>query len=607
MEVKNLLKTLAVQSASYKNEMMMAYIKSKLDRMGIANFFDTTGNLYGTKGVVDEGDCYPCVVAHTDTVHKIHDQYSIFNVGGYAVAFSGPNQVGTGGDDKVGIHMALELLRDFPQLKVAFFVDEEVGCKGSRSHFHDFFKDVGYILQADRRGNEDIIWEIGNKELCSPEFKTAIAPQVELYKRKWTGGATTDVGALADIHKISMMNMSCGYYLPHTDKEYVSIEDVNNTYMFMRDIIANLGNKVYSCEHKSSYVVPVRHTPVEADYDYDTHHFPSGYMVKGVYMDGKSVWVNFKFAKWSEEERGYVLKEGVKLEDLKKKSQATTLIGTGTQLNNTITTGIEEEEEELSDAQLNANWQDVIDRLERKAGDEVPLCFWCGSNKEVEFDDTHGKSQYFCWTCNDFFEKDQVPPSKEKIALLPTVRPSLFTDTDSATYTIEDRQWVKQTKDAIFKMNKDQTAWRIVAVWSKENKMYMPLDGEYESKSVISAANKIEIAKAAMLALPKGDTGGTFGWEKGFYTRKDYDKKGSRQHWLIHQKCWITLADLKEPKEAETISHFIPNKKYKDGAKVLHQGHIYEWDELAINARGSAGDWIDLGIYTPSGKTSKTK
>ena len=32
---------------------------------------DELGNIYVTKGQISEGEFYPCVVAHTDTVHKI--------------------------------------------------------------------------------------------------------------------------------------------------------------------------------------------------------------------------------------------------------------------------------------------------------------------------------------------------------------------------------------------------------------------------------------------------------------------------------------------------------------------------------------------------------
>ncbi len=47
----------------------------------------------------------------------------------------------------------MELLKELPNLKVAFFVSEETGCHGSRKADKDFFKDVGYAIQFDAPEN----------------------------------------------------------------------------------------------------------------------------------------------------------------------------------------------------------------------------------------------------------------------------------------------------------------------------------------------------------------------------------------------------------------------------------------------------------------------
>ena len=63
------------------------------------------------------------------------------------------NPTGIGGDNKCGVFACLELLKELPNLKVAFFVSEETGCHGSRAADEKFFSNVGYCIQFDAPGN----------------------------------------------------------------------------------------------------------------------------------------------------------------------------------------------------------------------------------------------------------------------------------------------------------------------------------------------------------------------------------------------------------------------------------------------------------------------
>ena len=60
---------------------------------------------------------------------------------------------GIGGDDKAGVFACLSLLEGLDDLKVAFFVSEEIGCKGSLNADPEFFKNVGYAIQFDAPEN----------------------------------------------------------------------------------------------------------------------------------------------------------------------------------------------------------------------------------------------------------------------------------------------------------------------------------------------------------------------------------------------------------------------------------------------------------------------
>ena len=65
---QRLLNTLRVQSESYDTTRMNEYIINELHGMGLIPIIDK-GNIYVTKGNAPN---YPCIVSHTDSVHKHH-------------------------------------------------------------------------------------------------------------------------------------------------------------------------------------------------------------------------------------------------------------------------------------------------------------------------------------------------------------------------------------------------------------------------------------------------------------------------------------------------------------------------------------------------------
>ena len=110
-------------------------------------YLDDMSNIYITKG---ETEFYPCFVAHLDTVHHmsnilVKEEKHPNDHGEYKDALKAytpfSNQpTGIGGDDKCGIFVCLQLLEKLDNVKVAFFVSEEIGCIGS-SVADDFFFD----------------------------------------------------------------------------------------------------------------------------------------------------------------------------------------------------------------------------------------------------------------------------------------------------------------------------------------------------------------------------------------------------------------------------------------------------------------------------------
>ena len=250
---KLLIDVLSIQTTSGNEFDMIAYIhKFCQENVPQAKVVIKDSNIYVTKG---KAETYPCIVAHTDTVHDIHKYYKVFDDDGCLFAFNAKTgkQVGVGGDDKVGIWIALEMLLSQDIIKCAFFHSEEVGCIGSRAADMEWFKDVGYCLQADRRGDADFVNSISGK-LYSKAFKKAIAPILKEYGYKETSGAITDVGQLAENGiGVCVANMSCGYYEPHSDEEIVEFEVANKCLNMVEKLVFELGNNKYEFQFETRY------------------------------------------------------------------------------------------------------------------------------------------------------------------------------------------------------------------------------------------------------------------------------------------------------------------------------------------------------------------
>lgn len=200
---------------------------------------DNTGNLLVTKGVADD---YPCIVAHMDQVQNKHEgDFHSYIMDGKIFGFSASamKMRGLGADDKNGVWVALKCLAKYPVMKCAFFVGEEIGCVGSEKVNMKFFDDCRWVVQCDRKGGEDLITIAGGTPLCSDEFIMAIG--MERFGYHEERGLMTDVMTLKDRGlKVSCVNMSCGYYRPHTDEEYTVFSELENCKAFVEWIVENV-------------------------------------------------------------------------------------------------------------------------------------------------------------------------------------------------------------------------------------------------------------------------------------------------------------------------------------------------------------------------------
>jgi putative aminopeptidase FrvX len=268
MNLDKFKELLSISSKTYQEEDMVEYLCNELDVIpGVSYYRDSMMNIYVTKGVLSEGEHYPMFIAHTDTVHKIIDKIivkeeylvrpntfgkqfdkdEVLCLKGYD---EDGNPTGIGGDDKCGIFICLELLKQLDKVKVGLFVSEETGCHGSSRCDVNFLQDVGYITQYDAPGNHLIT------EICSgvrlferdSEFFTksldviqnAFGNEMLLQSHPYT-----DISQLKKKSDVTCINISCGYYNMHTPQEFISIEDVKRAFDSGINMVKELGLKKY--------------------------------------------------------------------------------------------------------------------------------------------------------------------------------------------------------------------------------------------------------------------------------------------------------------------------------------------------------------------------
>lgn len=185
-------------------------------------------NILGTEGYKEvknedgflyaKGEVPVLLIAHMDTVHKILPTFFSLACSNGKTVLSSP--FGIGGDDRCGVYMILEIIREL-KCSVLFCEDEEKGCVGARKFADtDYVKnlDVNYIIEFDRRGKNDaVFYRCGNEEFEA--FVTA-----EFFETDF--GSCSDISHVAPAAGIAAVNLSCGYYNEHTKGEYVVFEEM---------------------------------------------------------------------------------------------------------------------------------------------------------------------------------------------------------------------------------------------------------------------------------------------------------------------------------------------------------------------------------------------
>ena len=243
---------MSVPTSSSNEYRLVTFIILWARRNNIHYEFDDYGNVYLTKGEVKEGEYYPCVTAHLDTVQSKQKSYAQvgqpLEVKTRISTVSKKHEIyvdgmGIGGDDKAGVLIGLSMFSHLDTLKACFFLEEEIGCKGSAKMNKDWFKDVGYVIGYDSPDLNRAAYACSGVKLFSAAFfKTYMQDICKKHGlTKFQSEPFTDVKEIREKTDIICMNFGSGYYNAHTEREYCVIEDMDTACRMGVELIEFIG------------------------------------------------------------------------------------------------------------------------------------------------------------------------------------------------------------------------------------------------------------------------------------------------------------------------------------------------------------------------------
>lgn len=227
---------LSVPSCSGSEYRMVMFILMWARANKIPYEFDTYGNIYLTKGTLAEGEFYPCVTSHLDTVQKEQEAYAQCGVPLQLlerINTKGQHELyvadtGIGADDKAGVLISLNLFKYFDKLKACFFLEEERGCLGSKKLNKAWFDNVGYVIGWDSPDRNRAAYACSGELLMSKDFFESIKDTCKEHGvTNFKSEPFTDVKEIRSQTEVMCMNFGNGGYNAHASTEYVVLEDID--------------------------------------------------------------------------------------------------------------------------------------------------------------------------------------------------------------------------------------------------------------------------------------------------------------------------------------------------------------------------------------------
>lgn len=259
-EKQMLLDLFHVYGPSKGEKPVLNYIKEILDTYQIPYKQDKNGNIYCLNHKNE-----PLLSAHTDCVGteesgayvKLIDIYPY----GDEEILKGIGNIG--GDDKCGVFLILLYLISKKPINAFFSVEEEIGGFNGITTLlkeikdNEVFKTIPYCLVLDRKNPGDIICE--KNSYGSKKFDEALEEIGAEFGYKSVKGGSSDTDKIKEY--MNACNLSVSYYNPHSTTEFVSLNDLYNTWLYIQRIIEKLPRDI-----------PLEKKPTTYNYNYNYNY-----------------------------------------------------------------------------------------------------------------------------------------------------------------------------------------------------------------------------------------------------------------------------------------------------------------------------------------------
>ena len=195
------------------------------------------GKMLISKGnfILVHGQAPVMLVAHLDTVHEkpVRD-----------ICFSADRNIlmspqGIGGDDRCGVFALVKVFQS-AQIKpwLLFCCDEEIGGLGAKQfclahsqlQLPNDLDNLKFLIELDRKGKNDAVFYRCN----NPDFEAYITSK----GFKTAQGSFSDISLIAPELGVAAVNLSCGYYSPHTLHEYITRSQLDDVIHTVVDIVS---------------------------------------------------------------------------------------------------------------------------------------------------------------------------------------------------------------------------------------------------------------------------------------------------------------------------------------------------------------------------------
>lgn len=235
-EQKMLLDLFHVYGPSHGEEPVLNFIKDVLTQHNIPFKQDDNGNIYCLNHKNQ-----PLLSAHTDCVGKAEAGHYVHMIDLYPygddLILKGVGNIG--GDDKCGVFLILLYLISDRPINAVFSICEEIGgADGIQTWVQEvkddkIFKSCPYTLVLDRRSKGDII--CFNNQYGSKRFEEELTKIGENFGYTPATGSCSDANTLRNY--MNSCNLSVAYYNAHSNTEFVSLNELYNTWEYIQELI----------------------------------------------------------------------------------------------------------------------------------------------------------------------------------------------------------------------------------------------------------------------------------------------------------------------------------------------------------------------------------